>query len=409
MECVYPYGEGGDEDEWLETEFPPLEVNYDALKHIANCYLPGNHGRCTNITKLDRGSYHEIRVLHFEDGWSCIGRFIRNRKEQLAVTESAHATVRYIRQHTTIPVPETYFVNLNPEHVVGCAFVLMERLPGTDLYAIWMQLTTEHRLAVMEQIAEVLVQLSKLKSDKIGSINIHGELGPLLNQAIPPDEPPRGPFKAAGAHMLSFLQGDGPHAAQTKLFFPGIKKAVHEFLEDQTDDPLYNPPFRLSHGDFDGQNLLFTWTDRNNPPKLSGVIDWDYSFAGPLYYLFDYPCFIQDSDLREEDYAENKILRKNFVRMLAQKFPKGSVDREDVRECFKQKTFLMNGFRKMFMRRPFRDVKEELAFVKTYAENVNGTAKCPLAAYNGRVDYKSDSELGSDDEADETVAGAERE
>jgi len=54
---------------------PPLDLNYDALKHIGTYYPPGNHGTCIDISALERGVFHEIRILHFGDGWSCIGRF----------------------------------------------------------------------------------------------------------------------------------------------------------------------------------------------------------------------------------------------------------------------------------------------------------------------------------------------
>ena len=52
---------------WDDEEYPPLELNYDALNHIATYYLPGNHGKCTNINTIARGGFHEIRVLEFED------------------------------------------------------------------------------------------------------------------------------------------------------------------------------------------------------------------------------------------------------------------------------------------------------------------------------------------------------
>jgi hypothetical protein len=104
------------EDSWA-FESPPLDLNYEALKHIGTYFIPGSHGRCTGISTLQRGQFHEIRVLHFEDGWTCIGRFTREA-EPLAKVESDSATIEYVRNNTTIPVPEIYLVN-NPEnHVV---------------------------------------------------------------------------------------------------------------------------------------------------------------------------------------------------------------------------------------------------------------------------------------------------
>lgn len=141
----------GDEDNgvWDDDEFPPLDLNHEALEHVVNQYLTGNRGKCTGITTLPRGSSHEIRLPEFEDGWSCIGRFARDRAEPPAVLESELAMTEYIRKHTTIPVPRTYFINYNPNHVVDAAFVLLERIKGVHLYKIWDALPLEYKKNVL--------------------------------------------------------------------------------------------------------------------------------------------------------------------------------------------------------------------------------------------------------------------
>ena len=187
---VAPQSEDNDDQdgEWDDDEFPPLDLNYEALTHIASCYLPGGHGNCVGIKELGRGDFNEIRLLEFEDGWSCIGRFARDPNETLAVLESEIATVKYVREHTTLPVPEVYFVNFDPTHVVGAPFMLMERMPGVSMYDIWDQIEEEHEVALIKQVADVLAELSKLQFDKIGSINIHGEVGELHSRAVAPRE-----------------------------------------------------------------------------------------------------------------------------------------------------------------------------------------------------------------------------
>jgi hypothetical protein len=49
----------GSDDSW-EGEPPPLELNYDALKHIADLFLPGSHGACVDITTSKRGTFHKL-------------------------------------------------------------------------------------------------------------------------------------------------------------------------------------------------------------------------------------------------------------------------------------------------------------------------------------------------------------
>ncbi|KAE9408873.1 hypothetical protein BT96DRAFT_1095141 [Gymnopus androsaceus JB14] len=49
-------------------------------------------------------------------------------------------------------------------------------------------------------------------------------------------------------------------------------------------------PFRLIHGDFDGQNMLIARsTDEKSPPRITAIIDWENTYSGPLYVLYEYP------------------------------------------------------------------------------------------------------------------------
>ena len=192
--------EENDGDEWDEDEFPPLDLNGEALKRVASQYLPGDHGRCVDICTMPRASYHEIRLLSFEDGWSCTGRFVRNHEEPLAVLESEVAAREYVRKHTSIPVPETYFVNPDPNHVAGAVFVIMERVEATHLYKIWDELSLEHKRAVIAQIAGVVLQLAELRFDRIGSLKADGSIGPLNDCYV--GEGTNGPFTTTQAYLL---------------------------------------------------------------------------------------------------------------------------------------------------------------------------------------------------------------
>lgn len=194
-------------DSWQEGETPPLNLNYEALKHIASTCL--THGNCIDITTLRRGGFHEIRVLHFEDGWSCIARFTRDY-EMLCKTGSELAAIEYVRKHTSVPVPEIYFVNHNENHVVGAPFVLMERLEGQPLCKVWAELTLEHKKSVIGQLAHVLGQLAELRFDSIGSLKADGTLGPLLNITEPENAMHDTPFQSSIDFFLCFPQGGTP-------------------------------------------------------------------------------------------------------------------------------------------------------------------------------------------------------
>ncbi|KAE9410165.1 hypothetical protein BT96DRAFT_913002 [Gymnopus androsaceus JB14] len=50
--------------------------------------------------------------------------------------------MRYVKHHTTIPVPTVYLFEVNHDNPVRMQYMVMERMPGFPLYKIWNKLPT---------------------------------------------------------------------------------------------------------------------------------------------------------------------------------------------------------------------------------------------------------------------------
>lgn len=312
-----------------EPEWVPLEINYDALKHIATNFVTGSHGSCVDITEAQGGRNHDILILHFSDGWSCIGRFVCEPDfEMLEKTESELATMAYVREHTSIPVPEVYFVNLNLNHVVGAIFTLMERCPGENAWNIWEDLNIDDKLDVMGQMGEVLGQLAGLKFEQIGSLRGDGTVGPLLNTTGELNVLGEEAFSTTVEYVEAYLDETNRHRTKSsKAFYPAIKDELRAFLAQNASNPTSHAPYRLVHGDFKLSNVMVV-RGENNKLRISGVIDWELSHTGLLYYLCEYPIFLRDFDDELEKHADNKRMRQRFAASMANQFPRGSADRD---------------------------------------------------------------------------------
>ena len=328
---------------------PWLTINNEALKHIATYFLPGSHGACVSIVDTDQGgTFHEIRVLTFEDGRTCIGRFTRE-SEPLTKTESELATIEYVRKHTSIPVPRIYFVNHNRNHVFGSAFVLMERLEGVELFDMWEDLTFDHKVAALEEVANVVGQLAELHFDRIGSLTYEGSLGPLINLSCEFGNNLDGPFATFKEYVHSALdESRRSHCSGAMAYYRDIKKEIQGFLTSEASNPTLQAPFRLIHTDLEFWNILVTRKDKSQPPKISGVIDWNLAFVGPMYYLCEYPPDITDLQKEPETFPDNKKPSKSFVKAIARRFPKGSDERDHVKRCFREKSEMLNVFPRTF-------------------------------------------------------------
>lgn len=393
-------------------EAPLLDLNYEALKHLVDHFLPGSHGACIDITSMRRGGFHEIRVLHFADGWSCIGRFTIEY-EILQKTESELATIEYVRKNTTIPVPEIYFVNYNENHVVGAAFVLMERMDGGPLGAIWEGLSLEHRLDVVTQLANVTGQLAEQKFDKIGVITKDGTIGPVLSETETTRPVDEHAFTSTVDSYLVYLKDDPTHTETVRNLYQEVRIEIQSFFERNATNPLLHAPYRLMHGDYNTQNILVVQEDKSLPPKISAIIDWDWSQTIELQALYSYPGWIVDDiQGRGKDYwADNKVLRKHFVASLIQHYPQDSPERKLVKRCFREKSYLLNYFCDMFM---WDDGNEEHTErrARGYLSAIRGEGDEMFRHPYDRLDWKMDSDLEESDaegENNETNGGSDGE
>ena len=373
------------EEEYDSDEPPQLELDLQKLMDSATLALKTP---CHGVKRLTRGSNHEIFVLSFDisetapeslrrAGFSCIARAAREAG-QTARDESEIVSARYVRRHTKIPVPEIYHYDLDPDNDVGAPYSLMERLPGKHLYKIWDALSLDHKKVALSQIANVIVQLAGLKFDKIGSLFESG-IGPVVH---PCHRRREGPFSTTLDYLRSFASTDGIASPDLKRVLLEVQAELGRFFAS-TDDAVYlQPPFAFVHADLDGQNILFVPSEDGSGPVLSGLIDFENAYTGPLEFLYKYPIFIQDVCWSEHLYAENKILRAHFVRAVHDILAETEAQRTFI-DCMNSKSYALNRFREAFMLIICtEEVQQELA--EEYVETMRDWTGL---AYNGTVDY----------------------
>lgn len=380
-------------DEAYDSDEPPeLELDLDKLMDRASTALKA---KCTTARKLTRGASHEIFTLQFQEtttapeslvqaGFCCIARFTRGHSNLNLYSESTKslseiATAKYLKHFTEIPVPEIYYYDLDPDNYIGAPFVLMERMPGRHLYKLWGNLSLENKKSALSQIASVIAQLSSPKFDHIGSLDEHG-VGPLISPCL---DHPKGPFQSVNDYLLSFISAESTESPELKDLLSKTQEEIKGFLALNGHKAYLQPPFCLIHNDFDEQNMLFLESPDGSGLRLSGLIDFEYAYTGPLHFLYEYPIFIQDVHWSKELYAENSVLRAHFVQAVHEALPRATSARSTFIESMNEKTFAMTGFRDSFMLVRCSE-KGLLNSVTSYIRDLqDGTG----LAYSGRLDY----------------------
>ena len=270
-----------------------------------------------------------------------------------------------VRSRTSIPIHVVHFFEDSPSNVVGMQFLVMDYVEGVNLYRIWDDLTLEYKKDVLTQIAWVLGQLANKEFKAIGSITDDGSVGPLLRRLMENVDGEEvikyvsdGPFGSTSDYLYLFIDrfwSSSRISEENRIRLHKVRDVLANYFALHDNEPYLRLPFRLWHADFDGQNFLFTdpkHSDSTSPPRLIGGIDWDHAHTAPLYFLYEYPIFIQDNDRAKHLYKENAILRPHFARAIRKQFPRISARYLEARACIPSgRRSTLNIFKDIFMNR----------------------------------------------------------
>jgi len=228
------------------------------------------------------------------------------------------ATMKIIRQRTSIPVPLVFDFEMSTDQPFGYPYILMECLAGRSLdNGIALSIPPQHHIKVAKQFANVFTELQKLTFDRIGRLWC-GEHADQAIEIIPMAwHHSPGPLETSLEYFYSQRQGENreivalhPHNPDWLTACWVLKTALaHVIIEDRI-----RGPFPLCHLDLHYGNLLF-----DDEYNLTGVIDWSSVQAAPLEQLSVSPEFVTFPGLSTEEnrpIVEFKELVIQFIKEM---------------------------------------------------------------------------------------------
>ncbi|OAA58100.1 Protein kinase-like domain protein [Niveomyces insectorum RCEF 264] len=191
------------------------------------------------------GAFNWVIFLRFDDGVEWVFRAPRSQcpgsKDGIAkLPASEVATLRYIRQNTTIPVPEVFHYNSSYTNDIGTPYILMSKAPGRPLAAAWTWPT--HTLDVPQldtrRIGGSPSPPRPLKDS--GKSSIMRQLGGYAAQLYPCRFQAIGSLFEEGApEDMGGTEGDAPTAYRVgECLAPGLLMLDRETLEDLPRGPF---------------------------------------------------------------------------------------------------------------------------------------------------------------------------
>ncbi|PSN71751.1 hypothetical protein BS50DRAFT_583392 [Corynespora cassiicola Philippines] len=277
------------------------------------------------------GSFHHVRIVRVkirgvgphQDYVIKIPAHAANwQKEDGYMLRNEAELMRYIRRHTTVPVPEVIAYDATEFNRIRAPYIIMKKLPGRSAYEFLHGLSQDvdmefnsdtesasdiaerKRINFIKSLAATMAQLDKLKFDKIGipdftqaSRDAEFKMGPCYrwhSMAAFKEMKPFGPFSSAEEFFRKGLdevwdietlltQVEPSSANRAKC--ASIRKiyeiilSTSPFTSEKFDEGSkvgHKESFGLRHDDLDAQNVL---VDRGG--NVVGIIDWDGCMAMP--------------------------------------------------------------------------------------------------------------------------------
>ncbi|PQK14238.1 hypothetical protein BB8028_0004g11680 [Beauveria bassiana] len=234
----------------LQKIFRHARLGLDALLALAGD-LRGLKCTCDSTATPKTGSMNWVIFVSFDDGVQWGFRSSRTGYEAIISDNSAKkmllsevATLKVLREQTTVPVPEVYSFSASWDNDIGVPYILMSKAAGRSLREYhWIDCRTlgftvdplrlplpdGARENITRQLGAVMGRLSMLRFDKIGSVFEDGRGSYVVGECLSPaliwqhrdsledNAVERGPFTYDGQYLASLISAFVGHAKELSL------------------------------------------------------------------------------------------------------------------------------------------------------------------------------------------------
>lgn len=336
---------------------PTLILPRDEELEILGRTVEQSLGRSVqSIDVIGRDPLSRTFSVAMQDGDHLVAR-IADSHMPTCIMESEIATIEFVLERTSIPVPKILAYELDRSHPLG-AHMLLEKVSGVRLDTIFDDLPAEAQDSLVTQLAHFMLEASRLSFPAIGSIALPQSPAPAPSPsstdpaAVPPLGPlthpcfyvdgrnalalDRGPFPTARAYFLACAERE--RAATRALFTSGagapagaeyqalladthalVERVVALLIElvrrcdglDGADAELAR--YALDLHELGPKNVIVA---PDEPTRILAVIDWQSASVRPLWRCARTPYWLLPSLVGDDD-ARKQRLRSVFRAAVA--------------------------------------------------------------------------------------------
>lgn len=275
------------------------------------------------IERLRGGDYNRITSISLPSSYGVATSKLILRNSRWEDSEGRPdrdvAILDFVRQRTTIPVPEIIAKNFSNDNALGMPYVVQRRVPGSDIDSMWGRLSHQQRCVIAREMGRVIKSLLSLESPMPGLIEAASADALFADSAdIVPFE-----LRDNGGNLIDDRTASGDIATpQTPgEFFKTVFGKWHAYTLDADDpetelfkelldtvrDMDYMGVFSsdmhcLCHVDLHSRNVMAE-VQQDDTIRLTAVLDWDEAVFAPKFVNCQPPWWLwkEDGDARLDE------------------------------------------------------------------------------------------------------------
>ena len=307
----------------IKKATPALEPKAPSKQFLIERMRGGSYNRVTGITILDSKGKEENRLVL--------------RVPRIAwdsTPEREVSILRYVRQHTSIPVPEVIAVDYTSNNLLKDAYVIQKRVAGMSIWEAKQkrEITTEQWCTVAREVGRTMLELQKVTNPTPGLIESSSNQDGSSSFPVVP-------FDIKSAHDVDWKKKAAAVTAEKKASILELyQEGTWQFLItqfgrwmadelDQRPDGIYNWDFMyrlaqvagrmnkmcllgddincLAHLDLAGRNIMVDF-EPGEPLRITGYLDWDSAVFAPRFVSCAPPWWLWQDDDDATDYQEDE-------------------------------------------------------------------------------------------------------
>jgi len=164
----------------------PREPDMEVARKLAIAHLPAEQFADAKAESFSEGAFHRLFSITSSNDPTAPKFLMRVALpvDPFFKTESEVATIQYIREHSSMPVPKVIAFSSSSSNPLGFEWTLMEKMDGVPIDDVWQDMPMDAKMAVVVDFAEKIKPILDLRFSLFGNIyfaDIWNQVGcPLL-------------------------------------------------------------------------------------------------------------------------------------------------------------------------------------------------------------------------------------